>query len=33
VLVSDLFLPGLDELALTLPPEVAPGRYFLYRRR
>jgi SAM-dependent methyltransferase len=32
VLVSDLSLPGLDDLALALPPDVAPGRYFLYQR-
>jgi hypothetical protein len=33
VLVSDLALPGLDAMALNLPPGVSPGRYFLYRRR
>jgi hypothetical protein len=33
VLVSDLSLPGIDELALAPPASVAPGRYFLYRRR
>lgn len=33
VLISDLSLPGLDDLALALPPDVARGRYFLYRQR
>ncbi|HEY5598361.1 MAG TPA: class I SAM-dependent methyltransferase, partial [Kiloniellales bacterium] len=32
LIVSDLLLPGIDDMALAPPPGVAAGRYFLYRR-